>query len=293
MNVRSALVTAVLLLAALHAANAQSTSAGSDEQASAGRTDATMAVSVSALPGAFAAQFIGVQQDYAGAVVAGAPYSGHAVTESVQMLHDGNRIRQRNEARLYRDSEGRTRRDQELNTLGAWQLAPPASPLVFIHDPVAGEGFLLDLNRRTARRLDAPAGSLVRPVQGGATLEFNAVASLPAASRGAAVAGPTATFSLTSGDISTSTEDLGERHFEGVAATGSLTRMTIAARVVGNELPIEVVTERWYSPALQAVVLRRHSDPRFGETTYSLTNISTDEPDPALFVVPDDFTIVQ
>ena len=47
----------------------------------------------------------------------------------------------------------------------------------------------------------------------------------------------------------------------------------IAAGTVGNERPIEVVTERWFSPELKTVVLAKHSDPRLGETVYQLTNI--------------------
>ena len=51
------------------------------------------------------------------------------------------------------------------------------------------------------------------------------------------------------------------------------------------------MSERWYSPQLQAVVLSRHSDPRFGETTYRLTNIVRAEPEAAAFAVPADFTV--
>ena len=286
MNDRRICVAAVLLLAPLLTANAQSVPIELDRQAHAGRTDTATALPVAASFGTFAAQFVGVQQDYAGAVVAGAPYSADAVTESVQMLHDGNRIRQRNEARLYRDSDGRTRREQQLNTLGAWQMTPKASPLVFVHDPVAGEGFMLDADNRSARRLSTPAGSVAWQPGDGASYTFGSSMTLSATA-------PTATFSLTSGDISVSTEELGERRFGGVTASGSLTRMTIAVETVGNELPIEVVTERWYSSELQVVVLRRHTDPRFGEITYRLTNLSTDEPDAALFAVPADFTIVE
>lgn len=295
MNNRSACVLAVLLSAPLSAANAQAVSTELDAQVSATRIDAVTALPLAAPFGTYAAQFVGVQHDFAGAVVTGAPYSADAVTESVQMLHDGNRIRQRNEARLYRDSEGRTRREQQLNTLGAWQLAPPASPLVFLHDPLAERSFLLDLNSRTARRLGMPAGSVIWQAEGNDAVAFGSSAALSAtnANRTAAVAGSTAAISFASSDIALSTEALGERSFEGVTASGTLTRMTIGAGVFGNELPIEVLTERWYSSELQMVVLRRHTDPRFGETTYRLTNISTDEPDAALLVVPGDFTIVE
>ena len=65
--------------------------------------------------------------------------------------------------------------------------------------------------------------------------------------------------------------------------------MTLPAGSVGNVLPIEIVNERWYSPQLKVVLLTRQSDPRFGETTYRLTNIDRSEPPADLFRVPDGF----
>jgi hypothetical protein len=62
---------------------------------------------------------------------------------------------------------------------------------------------------------------------------------------------------------------------------------------IGNERPLEVVSERWYSPELQTVVMTKHSDPRFGETTYKLTRIDRREPPPSLFQVPPDYKIVE
>ena len=68
--------------------------------------------------------------------------------------------------------------------------------------------------------------------------------------------------------------------------------MTIPAGQIGNELPINIVSERWFSPELKVLVMSRQSDPRFGETTYRLTNISRGEPAPDLFEVPADYQIV-
>ena len=86
-------------------------------------------------------------------------------------------------------------------------------------------------------------------------------------------------------------ESLGKQFMEGVEADGTRTTFTIPAGQIGNELPISVVSERWYSPELKALVMSRQSDPRFGETTYRLTNIARGEPSPSLFEVPSDFTI--
>ena len=79
---------------------------------------------------------------------------------------------------------------------------------------------------------------------------------------------------------------------EGVAVEGTSTTMTIPAGQIGNELPINIVSERWFSPDLKVLVMSRQSDPRFGETTYRLTNITRAEPSPQLFEIPADFTVV-
>ena len=67
--------------------------------------------------------------------------------------------------------------------------------------------------------------------------------------------------------------------------------MTIPTGQIGNEQPIQTVSERWYSPELQAVVLRKRSDPRSGDTVTRYTNISRVEPPRTLFEVPADFKI--
>lgn len=79
--------------------------------------------------------------------------------------------------------------------------------------------------------------------------------------------------------------------FEGVAAEGTRTTVTIPAGQIGNEQPIVTVSERWYSPDLQVTVMTTRSDPRTGTTTYKLTNVNRSEPAPSLFQVPADYKI--
>ena len=75
------------------------------------------------------------------------------------------------------------------------------------------------------------------------------------------------------------------------AAEGTRSTVTIPAGVIGNELPIQSVSERWYSPELQTIVMTKRSDPRFGETVYRLTNIQRTEQPSSLFEVPADYTM--
>jgi hypothetical protein len=83
---------------------------------------------------------------------------------------------------------------------------------------------------------------------------------------------------------------LGTRDFEGVKADGTETRHTIPAGEIGNEKPIVITTERWFSPELQLVVYARTRDPRAGETTYRLANLRRGEPAAELFRVPADYS---
>jgi len=89
----------------------------------------------------------------------------------------------------------------------------------------------------------------------------------------------------------TRTEDLGKQMIEGVLAEGTRTVHTIPAGQIGNERPIEVVSERWYSPELQVVVLSKHTDARVGENVYRLQGIRRAEPDKSLFEVPTSYTV--
>ena len=97
--------------------------------------------------------FVSSEMSLGGKVVKGAPYSAEAVTESVQTLADGNRIVRKNTAQVYRDSEGRTRREQTINILGHYAPAGEAPRTILINDPVSGEHFSLDPRHRTARKL--------------------------------------------------------------------------------------------------------------------------------------------
>src|SRR5215510_9861478 len=85
-----------------------------------------------------------------GKVVRGAPYSAAATTETIQTLSDGNQIIRKNESKLYRDSDGRARTEQTLETIGKWTAGGEPQQNIFINDPVAGVAYSLDPRTRTA-----------------------------------------------------------------------------------------------------------------------------------------------
>lgn len=86
---------------------------------------------------------------------------------------------------------------------------------------------------------------------------------------------------------------LGARTIDGLAATGSLTKSTIAVGAIGNDRPIEITDEQWLSTELKVLVLSKHHDPRTGDVEYRLTNVVRGEPAADLFVVPSDYTVVE
>ena len=235
------------------------------------------------------ARFLGAEAGMPGRVVKNAPYSADIVTETTQTLTDGNHIRQSSTAKVYRDTEGRTRREQSLNALGG--LAPSSNlpQVVFINDPVAGFNYALNPQNRTATK-----SAWARPGRGGqAPGSSQQMARLrqQSANGSAAIAGRWGRGGAARQNIKT--ESLGRQTIEGVPADGTRTTMTIPAGQLGNEQPIQMVTERWYSPDLQTVVLSKHTDPRMGETVSKLANVSRSEPPNSLFEPPADYKVAE
>jgi hypothetical protein len=88
-------------------------------------------------------------------------------------------------------------------------------------------------------------------------------------------------------------ESLGQKAIEGVIADGKRVTTVLPAGAIGNQQPITVQTEQWFSPDLEILLMTRHSDPRTGDTAYTVTNILRAEPQASLFDVPADYTILE
>lgn len=249
--------------------------------------------------------FLATEMSFGGKVVKGAPYSAQAITENIQTLADGNRIVNKSTATIYRDSEGRTRREQTLGAIGGIPFAGEPTQTIFISDPVAGATFMLDPGSHIARqmrggestfqfRVPAPsADKMVSASPRPETIEAGrldrARVEVERSEAGMRVAtGPNYVWGW--GNQIAKNEALGKQNFEGVEAEGTRSVVTIPAGEIGNERAIEIVNERWYSAELQTVVLTRHLDPRFGESSYRLINIDRSEPVKSLFEVPGDYT---
>jgi hypothetical protein len=240
----------------------------------------------------------------------GAPYSAETVVESQQTLADGNHIARKTTGRVYRDSEGRTRREEDHQTVSREvPYVPSGGMTITIVDPVAGFSYALDPETKIAWR--TPSGTAAGIMQKMTVMEDKQKAEQEqviamkkeAAARqreggagagGAPVSGEVM-VRMRGGNTAVAYVPEGgpieHKVIEGVNVDGRKTTTTIPAGKVGNEQPLTIVSEEWRSPELNVLVLTRHSDPRTGESSYRLTNILRAEPDQSLFLVPSDYTI--
>ena len=203
-----------------------------------------------------------------GKTVTGVPLSGILIVTRDTTLADGNKIHNESQAKVYRDAQGRIRR--ELNV----DLVTPATGnvkrnVVIIVDPVAGQRYMLNPDNKTARAMPLHGPRHDGQEHGGPMQ---------------AMGGPGESGAVNK-------EDLGTKTVNGLQAEGVRVTRTIAAGAIGNNKPIDVVTERWYSPDLQIAVMTTHSDPMMGTVTTKLTNVTRGEPDASLFLVPSDYKI--
>ncbi|MGA7239888.1 MAG: hypothetical protein WBY44_29680 [Bryobacteraceae bacterium] len=232
--------------------------------------------------------------------IKGAPYSGDQITENTQILGDGTRIHNENAVKVYRDSEGRVRRE--------------TPEMISIFDPVAGVGYTLNPSTLTGSKMQVSVSvkggpnsvsySASASSADGKTVQVYAgtkTATITGSGEGVGIgtgagsgffysaAGPNIAFSkaLAVGKA----ESLGPQTMEGVNVQGERRTHTIEAGEIGNDRPIQTIDEHWYSPDLQLDVMTRHSDPRTGEQTTRLVDIRRGDPDASLFQVPASYTI--
>jgi hypothetical protein len=267
---------------------------------------------------------IGLAGSVMNSTVKGAPYSAIEVTESTQMLADGTRIHNESQTKVYRDNEGRVRRE--------------TPDQVTIMDPVAGATYILDPKSQTVHKVGLSARNTfvyrkgvgvgagagagtnstfeVRSDNGvtsvmidGKPANPETIAQMKAHAELAVEpmmietfprlrvqAGAPGSDTVVMKKIEKSagqSESLGKQAIEGIQSEGTRTTATLPAGSIGNDRPIQTITERWYSPELQTVMMSKHSDPRAGEDTFRLINVIRAEPGPDLFQVPPSYHTVE
>ena len=142
--------------------------------------------------------------------------------------------------------------------------------MITIADPVAGSRYMLDADQKVAHQMTMSRSHGAPTAAQEQAFQQKMQARLQKEEASGAV----------------KKESLGTQTINGVSAEGTRITRTIAAGQIGNDKPMQIVFERWYSPDLQVVVKSTRSDPRFGTTTYTLTNVQRTEPAATLFTVP-------
>lgn len=235
-----------------------------------------------------------------GPAVKGAPYAADEVRETTQVLGDGTRIHNESKTTVYRDSEGRIRRESPNE--------------ITIFDPTSGTNYVLNPKTMTGRKMmlkgvfrtgQAPVAPGADQAQfktffyrttgdpgGNMTVMVNGPEMIAGAKAAADAGADTVKMSRRMLDSNSKTEDLGTQAMEGVDAKGERITSTIETGAIGNDRPIQTVVERWYSPELQVSVMTRRNDPRSGEDIFRLTNIRRGEQSPTLFELPPGYNIL-
>lgn len=200
-------------------------------------------------------------------LVTGVPYSALGTSQTTITLPDGSRVVRENHIRQWRDSDGRTRSEISLTTIGGRQPVELNTTVTVIDDPAARERYVLQPGEKLAvtlpivpcRPADEPDLSVGPPRPAHLPIQVSRPVKL------------------------------GERRLGGARVAGRRIEATIPAGVAGNSRPIQMSAEQWYGKDLKVVVEATYRDPRTGETRYKLSDIDRAEPDASLFKVPESY----
>ncbi len=197
-------------------------------------------------------------------VVTGAPYWAAMSEQSTETLpNNAGTITRTVSGTVARDSSGRTYVQQTF-TGGAFGPQNGPKTVIFLTDPVAGFSYTLypDKNLAVQRPFHKP------PADSGAQRNRTRPND------------PNVAVSKATSGIYQNLTDI---------ETTTVTR-TIPQNTIGNSVTLTSKSTVLYSPSLQIVVSSTRVDPRFGTSTYALTNITAGEP-PVSFSVPSGYTI--
>ena len=215
----------------------------------------------------------------AGKPVTGAPFSAQVVVENSRTLQNGVHITETATGALYRDSQGRIRRDKPRD--GEAEIG-------MIDDPVAGVQYRLHLFQHTVAKMSySDMENVTRELQERRKVE---AAQHPETTEKAR----SESASLENRRVAISepkSETLAPQTIDGIQVQGTRQTRTVPAGAMGNDKEFDIVQETWYSPALQMVVMFKMSNPARGDMTMKLANITQGEPQHSLFEPPSDFTV--
>ena len=162
-----------------------------------------------------------------------AVFSAMATAESKHTLADGTVVSHKVEPNLFRDAQGRVRREVTVQGIGPVMGGGAPRSFAVIQDAVAGIGYMLQPDQKVANKMP-------QHTRGG-----------PSA---ASANGPRGKKGGLENDPNVKKDSLGTQIINGVSAQGTRFTRTIPAGQMGNDKPITIVKEEWYSPDLQMMV---------------------------------------
>ena len=188
-----------------------------------------------------------------------APFSATVATESVRQLADGSRITLVNRRAIARDTAGRIFQERRLLVPDDGKHESIVTQIE-ISDPVSHQLCICVPRERVCQLEFFSAPQFVSPVAGPAS-----AAKQPG---------------------SPGREDLGKQFVSGLETLGIRETTVIEAGAIGNDSPITVSREYWYSPQLGVNLISKLQDPRIGTQDFEVLDITVGEPDRKLFAVP-------
>ena len=208
---------------------------------------------------------------FGGKVVTGKPVLAKITITHTEML-PGNMISNTSTGTYARGADGSTYRDVKFTGIGPWAVSGKVKEFAYIRNVTTGMEYIVNVTDGTyeAYPLRDRSGSLGPK---------NGPPSGSDASAETVTDNPTGTYK----DPATGTV---------YPADDKLVTRTIAVGAIGNTNALVITSERWTSTALEVVLENTHTDPRFGTTTYQLSNIGQ-SPSNSLFTPNPSFTQVQ
>lgn len=221
------------------------------------------------MPGLF--EFGGLMGGFGGKVVTGKPILATITITHTETL-PGNTISNTTTGTFARSADGSTYRDLKFTAIGPW--ATPGKPREFVYIRNVGTGTQHIVNVTKGTYESFPIREHNRPnlLKKGSPSGSNAENETVNDNPNGAYADP----------VTKTVYPVDDRQ---------VTR-TIPAGAIGNQFPIVITSERWYSSALDVLLEATSTDPRFGTTTYQLSNIGQ-SPASSLFTPDPSFTQVQ
>ena len=189
-----------------------------------------------------------------------APFTATVNTEVVRQLADGSNIRLENHRAIARDKAGRIFQERRLlvpadgrqqSVVTQTEISDPVAHTLYVCVP---REHVCQLEQFTAPEFAPPA------------------AVAPAGKDG--------------GPSNLTREDLGKQTMGELEVTGTMESGVIESGAIGNDSPLLVKREYWYSPKLGVNLISKRQDPRFGTQKFEVSDVVLGQPSARLFEVP-------